>query len=111
LSTLVKNLLNPLRETIGEPIKITSGYRSLAVNRAVGGAMKPISQHTKGEAADMKCLDNARLFHAIRDYFDFDQLIWEKGNDLQPEWVHVSYKVNGNRNHVLQYKNGKYIQL
>ncbi|MEI6753438.1 MAG: D-Ala-D-Ala carboxypeptidase family metallohydrolase [Paludibacter sp.] len=111
LNTMVKNLLDPVRETIGEPIKITSGYRSLAVNRAVGGSMKPISQHTKGEAADMKCSDNARLFRVIRDHFDFDQLIWEKGNDVQPEWVHVSYKAIGNRNHVLKYKNGKYIQL
>jgi zinc D-Ala-D-Ala carboxypeptidase len=111
MSILVKNFLDPVRETIGEPIKITSGYRSLAVNRAVGGAMKPISQHTKGEAADMESSDNARLFYTIRDHFDFDQLIWEKGNDVQPEWVHLSYKVNGNRNQVLQYKNGKYIQL
>jgi zinc D-Ala-D-Ala carboxypeptidase len=111
LNTLVKNLLDPVRETIGEPIKITSGYRSLAVNRAVGGAMRPISQHTKGEAADMECSDNARLFHVLRDHFDFDQLIWEKGNDVQPEWVHVSNKAKGNRNQALQYKNGKYIQL
>ena len=111
LNTLVKNLLDPVRESIGEPIKISSCYRSLAVNRAVGGAMRPISQHTKGEAADMKCADNARLFHVLRDHFDFDQLIWEKGNYVQPEWVHVSYKANGNRNQVLQYKNGKYIQL
>jgi hypothetical protein len=38
-------------------------------------------------------------------------LIWEKGNDLQPDWVHVSFKIKGNRNQILKYKNGEYIQL
>jgi hypothetical protein len=96
---------------IGEPIAVNSGYRTLAVNKTVGGALKPISQHTKGEAADIKCLDNAMLFQAIRDHFQFDQLIWEKGNDRQPDWVHVSLKSKGNRNQILKHKNREYIQL
>jgi zinc D-Ala-D-Ala carboxypeptidase len=111
LKELVDNLLDPLREMINEPIAVNSGFRTLAVNKAIGGALKPISQHTKGEAADIECFDNAKLFQVIREHFQFDQLIWEKGNDRQPDWVHVSYKANGNRNQILKYKNGKYIQL
>ena len=111
LKVLVDNLLDPLREMIDEPIAVNSGFRTLAVNIAIGGAQNPISQHTKGEAADIECFDNAKLFQVIREHFQFDQLIWEKGNDLQPDWVHVSYKANGNRNQILKYKNGKYIQL
>lgn len=111
LKILVANLLDPLREMIDEPIAVNSGYRTLAVNKAVGGARKPISQHTKGEAADIECFDNAMLFQTIREHFQFDQLIWEKGNDRQPDWVHVSFKSKGNRNQILKHKNGEYIQL
>ena len=111
LKVLVDNLLDPLREMIDEPIAVNSGFRTLAINKAIGGAQNPISQHTKGEAADIECFDNAKLFQVIREHFQFDQLIWEKGNDRQPDWVHVSYKANGNRNQILKYKNGKYIQL
>ena len=111
LKVLVDNLLDPLRRMIDEPIAVNSGFRTLAVNKAIGGAQKPISQHTKGEAADIECFDNAKMFQVIREHFQFDQLIWEKGNDKQPDWVHVSYKANGNRNQILEYKNGEYIQL
>ena len=111
LKELVKNILDPLREMINEPIAVNSGYRTVAVNKAVGGAQKPISQHTKGEAADIECFDNAKLFQTIRDHFQFDQLIWEKGNDRQPDWIHISFKSKRNRNQVLKYKNGEYLQL
>jgi len=111
LKELVVNVLDPVREIINEPIYVNSGFRTLEVNKAVGGARKPISQHTKGEAADIECFDNTTLFYLLRDHFQFDQLIWEKGNDQQPDWIHVSYKRKGNRNQVLKYKNGEYIQL
>lgn len=101
LERLVRELLDPLQEMLGEAIVINSGYRSPAVNRAVGGAANPISQHTKGEAVDIVCSDNAKLFRLIRDHFVFDQLIWEKGDHHQPEWVHVSYKKEGNRGVVI----------
>lgn len=111
LKVLVDNLLDPLREMIHEPKALNSGYRTLAVNKAVGGAQNPIIQHTKGEAADIECFDNAMLFKTIRNHFQFDQLIWEKGNDRQPDWVHVSFKNKGSRNQILKHKNGEYIQL
>jgi len=102
LTLLVHQLLQPLRDKYGKPIHVNSGYRSLVVNKEQGGTIIPLSQHCKGEAADLDTDDNAMLFHIIRFYFDFDQLIWEMGNDLQPDWVHVSYKAKGNRKMALR---------
>ena len=101
LYLLVNKLLDPAREHLGEAIKINSAYRSLAVNKAIGGTQNPISQHTKGQAADICCSDNAKLFRLLRDQFDFDQLIWEKGDEEQPDWIHVSYNAKGNRGMVI----------
>jgi hypothetical protein len=105
LIELTKNVLQPLRDIYGYPIHVNSGFRCKAVNQKVGG--EPTSQHTTGEAADISCENNARLFHIIREKLVFDQLIWEYGNDNQPAWVHVSYKSQGNRSEVLKRKNGK----
>ena len=97
---LVKNLLQPLRDAYGKPIKINSGYRSVDVNKAVGGSKT--SQHTKGEAVDIVAEDNKALFDLIKNNFEFDQLIWEYGTDKQPAWVHVSLKKTGNRKQVMR---------
>lgn len=100
LTTLVERVLDPLREAYGEPIYVNSGYRSPAVNSAVGGAKN--SQHVKGEAVDFRCADMAWCFLFIKNYLDFDQLIWERGTKDQPQWVHVSYRRDGkNRRQVL----------
>ncbi len=107
LENLVNKILDPARVALGFPIMIGSGFRSPAVNVAAGGVLT--SQHTKGEAADCKCKDNKRLFDYIRKT-DFDQLIWEFGDDMQPQWVHVSLKRTGvNRREVLRAEkvNGK----
>jgi hypothetical protein len=113
LTELAQNVLQPVRDKLNTPISVNSGYRSSAVNKAVGGAEN--SQHTKGEAADIVSYDNRLLFDTIRDTVIFDQLIWEYGDDKNPAWVHVSYKTQGNRNEVLRaYKdNGKtkYVRL
>lgn len=97
---LVRSVIQPARDELALPITITSGFRSTAVNSAVGGAKT--SQHLKGEAADMKCANNALLFRIIKDNLVFDQLIWEYGDNNQPAWVHVSYKLQGNRNECLK---------
>lgn len=102
LTVLVIQLLQPLRDKYGKPIHVNSGYRSLVVNREMGGSIIPLSQHCKGEAADLDTDDNALLFNIIRFYFVFDQLIWEEGTDVQPAWVHVSYKTYNNRKQVLR---------
>lgn len=90
LVSLVDNVLDPLREAWGGAIRVNSGYRSQAVNKAVGGVNG--SQHTKGQAADItvgSVADNRRLFQKVLDLrLDFDQMILEQGG----VWVHISYK-------------------
>jgi len=103
LCALVHNVLQPLRDAMGEPIKIGSGYRCTKLNKAVGGVGN--SQHTKGEAADL-CIDGdlkkgRKWFEWIRDHCEFDQLIWEH-NAAGSYWVHVSYRIDGyNRKQVI----------
>lgn len=104
LMALVENVLQPLRTWWGREVKIGSGYRSVTVNRLVGGVAN--SQHVKGQAADL-CIDGdlakGRLwFNHIRDYFEFDQLIWEKNPKTGNYWVHVSYDhIGKNRKQVI----------
>jgi len=107
LQALVTNVLQPLRDALKVPINITSGYRSKMLNKAIGGATSPISQHTKGEAADIVSSNNARMFNYIKNNLPFDQLIWEAGNDSQPDWVHVSFRMSGNRYKILRYYPGQ----
>lgn len=104
LTSLVDNVLDPLRERFGKAIFVNCGYRCATLNAAVGGAKN--SQHLYGEAADITAknqADNAELFRIIKDTLPFDQLIWEKGNDRFPAWVHVSY-VREQRRQVLRIK-------
>lgn len=89
---LAAYVLEPLRVAMGEPIKISSGFRSEALNKAVGGAFN--SQHKKGQAADL-CIDGdmakgKRWFNYIRQHLPFDQLIWEHDKS-GTYWIHVSY--------------------
>jgi hypothetical protein len=111
LIQLVENVLDPLRELYGKPIKVNSGYRSQLVNAATENASKT-SDHMTGRAADIDTIsDNALLFKLIRDNFTFDQLIWEKGDSKAPSWIHVSYREGANRNQIKKYENGKYLVL
>ena len=104
LCGLVHNVLQPLRDWWGKEVKIGSGYRSLALNRAVGGVSN--SQHMKGEAADL-CIDGdiqkgKSWFQFIKQHCEFDQLIWEKNPKTGAYWVHVSYRCDGkNRKQVI----------
>lgn len=114
LAELCEKVLQPLRDLMG-PIVITSGYRSPALNTAIGGSAT--SQHCaiKGAAADIDICTgdcdykNAEVFHNIKDNFVFDQLIWEFGSESCPDWVHVSYNYGKNRKQILKAvkKNGK----
>jgi len=99
LTILVDRVLDPARIELNAPIKVTSGFRSLEVNKAVNGAKN--SQHCTGQAADLVCFDNKKLFRIIQD-MEFDQLIYEFGTDEQPGWVHVSFSNVINRNQVLR---------
>lgn len=107
LRALCLDVLQPLRDHFGAVI-VTSGYRCPAVNRAVGGAAG--SQHTRGEAADLQCDRIAEAFEWLRLNVHFDQLIWEKGDDRRPLWIHVSHVIDKpERGQVLRLKNGRYL--
>ena len=94
---LAENVFQPIREHFGVPIHISSGYRSAALNKAVGGSAS--SQHCTGEAIDIDmdgtAITNAQIFNFIKDNLTWDQLIWEFGTDANPDWVHVSYESTG----------------
>lgn len=104
LKQLIEKVLDPAREEFGEPIKVTSGFRSQEVNRLVGGSKS--SQHCKGQAADLTCSDNKKLFRILAE-MEFDQLIYEFGDENQPSWVHVSYVLGANRNEILRARKSK----
>jgi len=91
--TIAEEVFEPLRAYVGGPIKINSFFRSLELNKAIGGSTK--SQHCHGQAIDLddtfgRCT-NAEMFEFIKKYLDFDQIIWEFGDNDNPDWVHVSY--------------------
>jgi hypothetical protein len=103
---LAEKVFEPIRAHFGVPIHISSGYRSKALNQFVKGSLS--SQHCKGEAIDIDMdgssngVTNKMIFDFIKEKLDFDQLIWEFGTDLNPDWVHVSYTKVGNRKQKLK---------
>lgn len=105
VKALVENVLDPLREKYGKPIKVNSGYRCPKHNLAVGGATQ--SQHMKGEAADIAPVglqvtayglkELERLVEIIKQNGKWDQMI------VYPTFVHVSWKRFGpNRKQTLR---------
>ena len=109
---LAEEVFEPLRSYVGGPIKINSFFRCPELNTAIGGSSK--SQHCKGQAMDIDDtfgrMTNAEMYHWIKEYLEFDQMIWEFGDDKNPDWVHVSYvSESENRNRCLRAirKNGK----
>lgn len=95
MKLVAEKCFQPLREWYGKPIKINSFYRSEKLNIAIGGAKK--SQHIKGEAIDLTAgsvEENRKLYDWICENLEFDQAIWEYGG----RWIHISYKMNDNRN-------------
>jgi len=93
MEEVAENIFEPLREWVGGPIKVNSFFRGKPVNTAIGGART--SQHMKGQAIDIDDTfgykTNAEMYHYIKDNLDFDQMIWEFGDDKNPNWVHVSW--------------------
>lgn len=112
LTKLVTNILQPIRDKWNAPIVITSGYRSVELNKAVGGS--PTSQHRTGDAADIRTksdeeIDNLALFNMIKRMIEegkiiVGQLIWEYGSNNGPDWIHVSNPSNKHKNQVLRIK-------
>lgn len=99
IKQLVTEILQPIRDEFGEPIIVSSCYRSNRVNTGVGGAKN--SDHLYGCAADIRTVsdkwaDNKRLYDCIIRMKDEGklkcrQIIWEYGKKrLGPSWIHVS---------------------
>jgi hypothetical protein len=109
---LAENIFEPIRKHFGVPIRISSGYRSKALNTAIGGSLT--SQHCSGEAIDIDMdgssngVTNKMVFEYIKANLNFDQLIWEFGTKDNPDWVHVSFETTGKqRKQILTaFKNG-----
>ena len=102
---IAEEVFEPLRMWVGGPIKINSFFRSPELNTAIGGSSK--SQHCHGQAIDLDDTfgraTNAEMYEFIKKHLDFDQMIWEFGDDDNPDWVHVSYvSEEENRNRCLK---------
>ena len=105
MELVAEEIFEPLRVWVGGPIKINSFFRSPKLNKAIGGSTK--SQHCHGQAIDIDDTfgraTNAEMFDFIKEHLDFDQMIWEFGDDDNPDWVHVSYvSPQENRNRCLK---------
>ena len=110
MELIADKIFEPLRKWVGGPIKINSFFRCPELNKAIGGSSK--SQHCHGQAMDIDDnygrTTNAEMYHWIKDNLDFDQMIWEFGDDDNPDWVHVSYvSEEKNRNRCLKAKRHK----
>ena len=111
MELIADEIFEPLRTYVGGPIKINSFFRCPELNTAIGGSNK--SQHCKGQAIDIDDtygrMTNAEMYHWIKEHLEFDQMIWEFGNDDNPDWVHISYvSPSENRNRCLKaYKKNK----
>ena len=94
LKYVAEKVFQPIREHFGVPIYISSGYRSPELNEAIGGS--PRSFHSHGMALDLvqdgrnKGVSNADVFYFIKDNLPFTELIWEFGDENNPNWVHVA---------------------
>ena len=105
MKLLAEKIFEPLREIVGGPIKVNSFFRSVALNETIGGVAS--SQHCKGQAIDIDDVygykSNAEMYKWVKENLDFDQMIWEFGTDMQPNWIHISYvSEEENRNKCLK---------
>jgi len=111
LQDLIYYVLQPTREHFGQPLNVTSGYRSKKLNdllKKLGYHPSETSQHCTGEAADfvVRNISLQEIVKFIAKNLQFDQLILEY--DKKTSWVHVSYRHGKNRKEVLKYENNVY---
>lgn len=106
LRKLCQQILQPARDVLG-PLKINSGYRSQALNDAVGGVVN--SAHRLGHATDVIPLNvgtRALAKWIVDSNRNFDQVILEFGTDQNPAWIHVSSDPRNRRQILRQTKSG-----
>ncbi len=107
---LAEKIFQPIRDHFGFKILISSGYRSAALNAKIGGSNS--SFHSKGCAIDIDndntLITNKQIFEFIKENLEFTELIWEKGSDTNPAWVHVAIvKGREKEKEILKTKDGK----
>jgi len=101
MQRIISELAQPMRDALG-PIRITSGYRSPELNRAIGGSNK--SQHCKGQALDLQFWKDGQMCNkeiydwVLKSDIEFDQMI----NEFDYAWIHISLKEKKNRKQVLE---------
>ena len=105
MKLVAEKIFEPVRTHFKVPIKVNSFFRSPDLNKAIGGSTR--SQHCKGQAIDIDDtygkIKNSDIYWWIKENLDFDQMIWEFGNNDNPDWVHVSYvSPDKNRNRCLK---------
>lgn len=99
LTNLCIKVLEPLRSVVNQPIIVSSGYRCLALNKAVSGVAT--SQHMKGEAADIVAPNKATLlewYKILQQQGNYDQLILEHTAGKSNYWIHVSCRLDASQN-------------
>lgn len=121
LKITASKVFQPVRDYFNKPIFVTSMFRSEELNKRIGGSSS--SQHVLCEAIDMDAdvfdfedLTNSDIFTYIKENLEFDQLIWEFGDNENPAWIHVSYREGANRRRCLkayhdEKGNPKYINI
>lgn len=105
---IARNVFDPVREHFNTPIYISSFFRSPQLNELIGGSSR--SQHTcpvDSAAMDVDAqvfggCTNEQIFEYIANNLTFDQLIWEFGDEDEPDWIHVSHSAEDNRGEILQ---------
>ena len=102
MQILIRDLIQPMRDALGH-IRISSGYRSPVLNRAIGGSTK--SQHCKGQALDLQFWKEGEMCNkeiydwVLKEGIEFDQMI----NEFDYAWIHISLRPdNKNRRMVLE---------
>ena len=104
MKLLAEKCFEPLREWYAKPITVNSFFRSAKLNSSISGS-SGTSQHCLGQAIDISAgskPENKKLFTWVKENLDFDQLIYEYGDDTGCDWVHISYKATGNRKQILR---------
>lgn len=96
VTSLVSNVLQPLRDKMNIPIHVNSGYRCKELNDILNGADN--SQHLYGLAADITCVELRRCFETLCQDIEFDQLIYY----VKRGFIHVSYvSIRANRKQII----------
>lgn len=93
LNELVRDILEPLRAAYGAPIRVSSGFRCPALNKAIGGAATSV--HMIGYAADLQVGGSFNKFRDfVVDWFKstgkkFDQILLESDARTGAKWIHI----------------------